>query len=171
MSNTPHDHGLDKCATSHVPLSPLSFPERTAQLYAGCPSPIHGARRFARAETYTRCSRLASTPCAHGIRRGDSMAVMLPTVPARVEAHHGVPMTGAVRTPLDNPNTPNTRLGPEAIALTLARGEARGLLVAPYDSTAHCREQVERCVQPKIFTGKVRKFVLRQQAKSSSAIE
>ena len=45
---------------------------------------------------------------------------------------------------------------------------------------AHCREHlarfkvpkhVEFCVLPKTSTGKIQKFVLRQQAKSASAIE
>ena len=48
------------------------------------------------------------------------------------------------------------------------------------DIIAHCREHlarfkvpkhVEFCVLPKTSTGKIQKFVLRQQAKSSSAIE
>ena len=45
MSNNPYEHGLDKCAANHVPLSPLSFLERTAQIYPNKPSVIHGARR------------------------------------------------------------------------------------------------------------------------------
>jgi fatty-acyl-CoA synthase len=48
------------------------------------------------------------------------------------------------------------------------------------DIIAHCREHlarfkvpkhVEFCVLPKTSTGKIQKFVLRQQAKSSAAIE
>jgi len=125
VSNNPYDRGLDKCAANHVPLSPLSFLERTAQIYPDRPSVIHGARRFTWRETYARCRRLASALASRGIGRGDTVAVMLPNVPAMVEAHFGVPMTGAVL------NTLNTRLDPEAIAFMLSHGEAKVLITDP----------------------------------------
>ena len=125
MSNNPYEHGLDKCAANHVPLSPLSFIARTAQIYPNRLAVVHGARRFTWAETYTRCRRLASALAARGIKRGDTVAVMLPNVPAMVEAHFGVPMIGAVL------NTLNTRLDPEAIAFMLAHGEAKVLMTDP----------------------------------------
>ena len=53
---------------------------------------------------------------------GDTVAAMLPNVPAMFEAHFGVPMTGAVL------NTLNTRLDAEAIAFMLRHGEAKVLL-------------------------------------------
>ena len=46
MSNNPYEHGLDKCAANHVPLSPLSFIARTAQIYPNRLAVVHGARRF-----------------------------------------------------------------------------------------------------------------------------
>ena len=125
MSNNPYEHGLDKCAANHVPLSPLSFIARTAQIYPNRLAVVHGARRFTWAETYTRCRRLASALAARGIKRGDTVAVMLPNVPAMVEAHFGVPMIGAVL------NTLNIRLDPEAIAFMLAHGEAKVLITDP----------------------------------------
>jgi fatty-acyl-CoA synthase len=48
---------------------------------------------------------------------------MLPNTPPMVEAHFGVPMTGAVL------NTLNTRLDPEAIAFMLDHGEAKAVIV------------------------------------------
>ena len=125
MSNNPYEHGLDKCEANFVPLSPLSFLERSAQIYPQRPSVIHGARRFTWSETYTRCRRLASALAQKGIGRGDTVAVMLPNVPAMVEVHFGVPMIGAVL------NTLNTRLDPEAIAFMLAHGEAKVLITDP----------------------------------------
>ena len=47
---------------------------------------------------------------------------MLPNIPAMVEAHFGVPMTGAVL------NTLNTRLDAEAIAFMLEHGGAKVLI-------------------------------------------
>ncbi|WP_374487050.1 acyl-CoA synthetase [Zoogloea sp.] len=125
MSNNPYEQGLDKCAANYVPLSPLSFLERSAQVYPNRLSVIHGARRFTWSETYSRCRRLASALAQRGIGRGDTVAVMLPNIPAMVEAHFGVPMVGAVL------NTLNTRLDPEAIAFMLAHGEAKVLITDP----------------------------------------
>ncbi|MDD3353522.1 acyl-CoA synthetase [Zoogloea sp.] len=129
MSNSPYDRGLDKCAANYVPLSPLSFIERTAQIYPNRLAVVHGSRRFTWGETYARCRRLASALARKGVGRGDTVAVMLPNVPAMVEAHFGVPMTGAVL------NTLNTRLDPEAIAFMLTHGEAKVLITDPEFAT------------------------------------
>jgi len=125
LSNSPYAEGLAKNAANYVPLSPLSFIERSAQVYPQRTAVIHGARRFTWQETYARCRRLASALVQHGIGRGDTVAVMLPNVPAMFEAHFGVPMIGAVL------NTLNTRLDPEAIAFMLAHGEAKVLITDP----------------------------------------
>ncbi len=117
--------GLDRNPANYVPLSPLSFLERSAYIYPERPSVIHGERRFTWAETYARCRRLADALAQRGIGRGDTVAVMLPNVPAMYEAHFGVPMAGAVL------NTLNTRLDAEAIAFMLGHGEAKLLLTDP----------------------------------------
>ncbi len=138
----PYEQGLGKNAANYVPLSPLSFIERTAQVYPDRISVIHGARRFTWSETYTRCRRLASALVAHGVKRGDTVAVMLPNVPAMFEAHFGVPMVGAVL------NTLNTRLDPEAIAFMLAHGEAKVLITDP-EFAAIVGPALERLEGPK----------------------
>ncbi|MDD2875148.1 MAG: acyl-CoA synthetase [Azoarcus sp.] len=125
VSNNPYEQGLDKNAANFVPLSPLSFIERSAYVYPDRVSVIHGARQFTWKQTYERCRRLASALTQHGIGKGDTVAVMLPNVPAMVEVHFGVPMTGAVL------NTLNTRLDPEAIAFMLSHGEAKVLITDP----------------------------------------
>ena len=125
MPSEIYDVGLDRNPANYVALSPLSYLERSAQVYPTRPSVVHGARRFTWAETYTRCRRLASALAARGIGRGDTVAVMLSNVPAMFEAHFGVPMTGAVL------NTLNTRLDAEAIAFMLGHGEAKVLITDP----------------------------------------
>ncbi len=120
-----YEAGLEKNAANFVPLSPLSFLKRTAHVHPDRVSVVHGERSFTWGETYQRCRRLASALAARGIGRGDTVAVMLPNIPAMVEAHFGVPMTGAVL------NTLNTRLDAEAIAFMLGHGEARVLLTDP----------------------------------------
>ncbi len=114
--------GLMPAAVNHVALTPLSFIERTAAVYGNYPAVIHGAIRRNWQETYQRCRRLASALAGRGIGRGDTVAVMLPNTPAMLEAHFGVPMTGAVL------NTLNVRLDAEAIAFMLQHGEAKVLI-------------------------------------------
>jgi fatty-acyl-CoA synthase len=120
-----YETGLDRNAANHVPLSPLSYLERTAAVYPHRTSVVHGERRFTWSETYARCRRLASALRRIGIGSGDTVAVLLPNVPAMVESHFGVPMVGAVL------NTLNTRLEPESIAYMLCHGEAKVLLTDP----------------------------------------
>jgi len=120
--NNPYSLGMDKNAANFVALSPLSFIERAARVYPDRVAVIYGGRRQTWLETFTRCRRLASALIAHGVGVGDTVAVMLPNVPAMLEAHFGVPVTGAVL------NTLNTRLDAEAIAFMLRHGTAKVLL-------------------------------------------
>ena len=98
MSQNAYQQGLDKNAANYVPLSPLSFIERTAMVYPTRTSVVHGTLAYTWSQTYERCRRLASALVAHGVKKGDTVACMLPNVPSMFEAHFGVPMTGAVRT-------------------------------------------------------------------------
>ncbi|MEE4461833.1 acyl-CoA synthetase [Azotobacter chroococcum] len=116
------EQGLSRSEVNHVPLSPLSFIERSAAVYPHRPAVIHGSIRRNWAETYVRCRRLASALAGRGIGKGDTVAVMLPNIPQMLEAHFGVPMIGAVL------NTLNVRLDAEAIAFMLQHGEAKVLI-------------------------------------------
>jgi fatty-acyl-CoA synthase len=118
-----YDRDLDKNPANYAPLTPLSFLERAAYVYPQRLSVVHGAERYTWSQTYQRARRLASALARRGIGVGDTVAAMLPNIPAMYEAHFGVPMCGAVL------NTLNTRLDPEAIAFMLEHGEARVLLV------------------------------------------
>lgn len=127
MSQTPNIYAQDlpKTEANFAAFTPLSFLERTAAVYPGRTAIVHGELRQTWAETQARCRRLASALKNRGISRGDTVAVMLPNTPPMVEAHFGVPMSGAVL------NTLNTRLDPEAIAFMLDHGEARAIVVDP----------------------------------------
>ena len=120
--NNPYKMGLDKNPANFVSLSPLSFIARSAYIYPEKVAVIYNEHRFTWAQTYERCRRLASALTQRGVGVGDTVAAMLPNVPAMYEAHFGVPMTGAVL------NTLNTRLDAEAIAFMLQHGEAKVLL-------------------------------------------
>ena len=119
------DRGLEKTPANYVPLSPISFLKRTAHVYPRLTSVVHEDRRFTWAETYDRVRRFASWLARNGIGRGDTVAAMLPNIPAMYEAHFAVPMTGGVL------NALNTRLDAGAIAFMLEHGGAKVLLVDP----------------------------------------
>ena len=117
----PYEKGLDRNPANYAVLTPVSFLAKAAAVYPERVSVIHGDVRRTWAESYGRCRRLASALARRGIRRGETVAAMLPNVPAMMELHFGPAMIGAVL------NTLNTRLDPEAIAFMLDHGEARVL--------------------------------------------
>ncbi|WP_027578377.1 acyl-CoA synthetase [Bradyrhizobium sp. Ai1a-2] len=117
--------GLDKTPANYVPLTPLSFLARSAAIYPDHVSTVYEGRSFTWAETYDRCRRFASYLASRGIGVGDTVAAMLPNIPAMNELHFAVPMTGAVL------NTLNIRLDAPSIAFQLDHGGARIILVDP----------------------------------------
>lgn len=120
-----YDTDLDQSSANHEPLSPISFLRRAAEVYPDRVAVVHGPVRYTYAELYKRCRRLASALTNLGVVAGDTVAVLAPNIPAHLEAHFGVPMTGAVL------NAINTRLDASAIAFILDHGEAKVLLVDP----------------------------------------
>jgi len=139
-----YDTDLDKSPANYVPLTPLSFLDRTAAVFPTRLAVAHGRRRYSWAEAADRCRRLGSALAKRGIGKGDTVAAMLTNTPEGFEAAHGVPMTGAVL------NMLNTRLDAEAIAFMLDHGEARVLLTdtefAPTVKAALARTQRELIV-------------------------
>src|SRR6201989_472102 len=121
MTN-PYDIDLDRNPANFQPLTPLTFLERAAAVYPKHTAIIHGALRRTYAEFYARSRRLASALAKHGIKRGDTVSVMLANTPPMLEAHYGVPMTQGVL------NTLNTRLDAAIIAFSLDHAETKVLI-------------------------------------------
>ncbi len=119
------DQDLPRNEANFAALSPLSFIERTAEIYPQRLAVIHGDLRRNWSQLYSRCRQLASALARHGIAKGDTVAVMLPNTPPMVEAHFGIPMAGAVL------NAINTRLDPATVAFMLDHGEAKVVIVDP----------------------------------------
>ncbi len=140
-ATTPYDTDLPRNAANFQPLTPLSFLARAAQVYPDQIAIIHGARSWTYREFYARARRLASALVKRGVKRGDTVAAVLPNVPAMLEAHYGVAMAGAVL------NTINTRLDAAIIGFTLDHGEAKVLLAdrefskVVTDALARCKAQ------------------------------
>jgi fatty-acyl-CoA synthase len=116
---------LPRTEANFAPISPLSFIERTAEVYPNRLAVVHGDLRRTWGEVYARCRQLASALQKAGVGKGDTVAVMLPNTPPMVEAHFGIPMAGAVL------NALNTRLDPETVAFMLDHGEAKVVIVDP----------------------------------------
>ena len=123
FGGNPFDGALPRLAANYQPLSPLSFLERAARVHPNVTAIVHGNMRRSYAEFYARSRRLASALAQHKIGKGDTVSVLLPNTPPMLEAHHGVPMTGAVL------NAINTRLDAASIAFMLDHSEAKIFLV------------------------------------------
>jgi fatty-acyl-CoA synthase len=123
MATTPYDTDLDRNPANFQPLTPLSLIDRAAAVYPDHTAIIHGKLRRSYAEFYARSRRLGAALAKRGIGRGDTVSVMLANTPAMLEAHYGVPMTGAVL------NTLNTRLDAAILGFTLDHAETKVLIV------------------------------------------
>ena len=81
---------------NRVPLTPVGFLQRSAEIFPDRLAVVHGSQRIRYAQLFERACRLASALQRRGVQPGDVVAVMLPNVPAMIDAHFGVPMAGAV---------------------------------------------------------------------------
>ncbi len=121
MSNI-YEHDLARNAANFVALSPVSFVERSAEVFGDLPAVVHGARRYTWAQTRDRAARLAAALRALGVGRGSTVSVMLPNSPEMVEAHYAVPALNAVL------NTLNTRLDAALLAWQMNHCEVAVLI-------------------------------------------
>ncbi|KAF8377711.1 hypothetical protein HHK36_031095 [Tetracentron sinense] len=110
-------------SANYVPLSPISFLERSASVYRDRISVIYGEVKFTWSETLERCRRLASALTQMGISHGDVVAALAPNIPAMYELHFGVPMAGAVLCAL------NIRLDSAMVSVLLRHSEAKIIFV------------------------------------------
>lgn len=104
-------------------LSPVSFLERAAAVFADRPAVVDGDRRDTYAQLWDRAQRLAGLLAARGVEPGDRVAVLSPNTHLLLEAHYGVPLAGAVLVAL------NTRLAPSEIAYIVEHSGASLVLL------------------------------------------
>jgi len=121
-SPNPYQLDLDKNAANYVPLTPLTFIRRTADVYPERTAVIHGSLKRTWKQTYERCVRLGSALKGRGIGLGDTVSLMGPNIPETLECHFGVAMAGAVL------NALNIRLDADAIAFMLQHSESKVLI-------------------------------------------
>ena len=123
MAVNPYEQDLGKNPANYQPLTPLSFLERSAAVYPQRTAIIHGRQRITYAQFYDRARQLGSALASRGIGRGDTVSVMLSNTPSMLEAHFGVPMTGAVL------HSINTRLDAAIVAFQLDHADSKVVIV------------------------------------------
>ena len=110
-------------AANFVALTPLSFLQRTADIYPQRESLIYNDRRYTWSQTRARCTRIASSIASRGLGKNDTVSVFAFNTPEMFEAHFAVPMSGAVL------NTINTRLDALTVSYIIDHGEAKLFIV------------------------------------------
>jgi fatty-acyl-CoA synthase len=117
-----YDQDLDKNPANFVPLTPVSFVERSAEVFGDLAAVVHGARRYDWRATRERAARLAAALRALGVGRGTTVSAMLTNTPEMIEAHYGVPALNAVL------HTMNIRLDARLLAWQMQHCESAVLI-------------------------------------------
>jgi fatty-acyl-CoA synthase len=102
-----------------VPLTPLEFRARAAQLYRSKIGIVDGARRFTYGEYDERVSRLAGFLKALGLEPGEVVSYLAFNSHQLLEGYYGVLQAGGVLNPV------NIRLTPQEMAYILAHSDTR----------------------------------------------
>ena len=118
-----YDTNLDKNEANYVPLSPLTFLERTKDIYPNYEAVVYESRSYTWEEVYKRCVKFASALDKLGVKTGDTVSIMAFNTPEIFEAHYSIPMVGAVI------NAINTRLDPNTVNYILEHSDAKVLIV------------------------------------------
>jgi fatty-acyl-CoA synthase len=117
-----YNTNLDKNDANFTSLSPISFLQRTAEIYPNRKSIVHGHREYTWSDTYKRSRQLASALSNNGIGKNDTVSVLAFNTPEIYEAHFAIPMLGAII------NTINIRLDVETISYILDHAETKALI-------------------------------------------
>jgi len=106
-----------------VALTPLSFLQRSADIYPLREALIYNQRRYTWSQLRSRCSRIASSLVARGIGKNDTVSILAFNTPELFESHFSIPMAGAVL------NAINTRLDAATVAYIIDHAESRLFIV------------------------------------------
>ena len=111
--------GLKKNKANYASLTPISFLERTANIFPNYTSIISEAKKFNWKDTLDRCKLFASSLKKKKIKRGDTVSIIAPNTSAMYEAHFAIPMIGAII------NSINIRLDAKTISYILKHSDAK----------------------------------------------
>jgi len=138
VKKSAYDIDLDKNPANYQPLTPLSYLERAAAVFPDQIAIIHGKQRTNYRDFHARAKKLGSALAKRGIKRGDTVAVLMANTPGMLEAHYGVPMTGGVL------NTLNTRLDAPILAFSLDHAEAK-IVITDREFSAVMQAALAQC--------------------------
>src|SRR5208283_2302590 len=116
-----------------APLTPASFLDRSAAVFADRIAIVDGERRFTYQDMSDRCRRLMAALAAQGVGRGDRVAALCANSHVMLELHYAVPALGAVLV------TVNVRLSATEMAEILEHCGA-SLLVATHEFAERARD-------------------------------
>jgi fatty-acyl-CoA synthase len=114
-------------------LSPLSFLERSAFVFADKVAVIDGPRRLTYADFAGEAMRLASALKHAGLKRGERVAFIALNTAEMLVAHFAVPLAGGVLVAI------NTRLSPDEVTYICSHSEAK--MVFASAELAHVAER------------------------------
>ena len=119
MTTRNYKTGLEKNKANYVPLSPVTFLKRTADIFPNYTSIISENNKFTWKSTFTRCKLFASSLKKRKIKKGDTVSIIAPNSSAMYEAHFAIPMIGAVI------NTINIRLDAKTVSFILTHSDSK----------------------------------------------
>ena len=128
---------------NHVPLSPISYLKRVVDVYPQQPAVIYGNRHYNWQQLSLRAKRLASALNKLKISKGSTVCMIAANTPEMIEAHYGIPMSGAVISAL------NTRLDADTIAYILQHSDCQ-LLIADSCFSATVKNALSQLKTPPI---------------------
>lgn len=142
---TNNNNQLTRNSANFVPLTPLSFLHRTADIYPQRESLIYNELRYTWSQTRNRCARVASSLSARGINKNDTVSVFAFNTPEMFECHFSIPMVGAIL------NTINTRVDAETVAYIIDHAESK-VIIVDRQLWPVLKEALTHCtLQPKII--------------------
>ena len=123
VTTSKYDQNMGRRDANYVPLTPLSFLQRTAGVFPERDAIRYEGSAQSWSLTFQRCCRLADALRKRGVGKNDTVSVLCPNTPPAIELSFAVSMAGAVV------NMINTRLDAEAVAFILDHAEASVFLV------------------------------------------
>ena len=129
-----------------APLTPASFLDRSAEVFADRTAIVDGERRFTYRDMSGRCRRLSGALAALGLGYEDRVAVLCANSHVMLELHHAVPILGAALVPL------NTRLSASEMAGLVAHSGS-SVLVATHEFADRAQQLAGQARLPCFIAG------------------
>jgi len=123
MPANKYETALEKNKANYQPLSPITFLECSAVVYAGKPAIIDDGRVITYSDMWRRCRQAADALRKAGIGRDDTISVFALNSVAALEMHYAASMAGGVL------NAINYRLDAKTVAFILEHAESNAFLV------------------------------------------